>query len=314
LRIYSDIPDIFEKTQNLKQVPANCVATVGFFDGIHCGHKYLIEKLKTNAKQENTKELIITMWEHPAIFFHKNIQLLTTLEEKLTLLSTLKVESLIILNFNAELANKTSKNFIKEFLIEKFKIKKLILGYNNSFGKKDDSQIENTNLIPIIKIDKYISENGDKISSSEIRKLIEQGNIAKANDFLGYKFNLSGIVSKGFGNGHTIGFPTANIANIEKNKIIPGTGVYITETRIENQTKNFPSITNIGYRPTFNGEKITIENHILDFDQNIYNKKITIKLLNKIRNEIKFNLKEELILQLLKDKEDAKIFFNNFQN
>ena len=310
MKVFSNILDLNFHSENLNNLPKNTVATIGFFDGVHLGHRFLISQLQQLASELNTEETIITMWQHPALFFGREIRLLTTLAEKIKLFESLNVKNLVIVDFNMELAQKSTENFINEILLKQLNINSLIIGYNNTFGSDKISDISKLNLIQTIKIGKYLFNNSEKVSSSVIRNLIEENNIEKANSFLGYDFYFSGTVVTGHQNGQKYGFPTANIEINEKYKIVPNNGVYITKTKIDNSEEWLPSLLNIGVRPTFGGIKVSIENHILNFNNNLYGRNLTVKILKKIRDEIKFNSPEELFLQLSVDIDLAKHFFH----
>lgn len=310
MQIFSNINNLQIAVKALEAIPKHSVATIGFFDGIHLGHKFLLKNLQETAQQEKTEEVVITMWQHPAIFFNRDLKLITTLEEKIRIFEKLNIKNLAILKFDENLSQQTSKEFVEQFLLEKLYLKELLLGYNNSFGSDKNKNIKDFNQIKITRLEKFLYNNSEKISSSEIRKLIEKGDVEKTFQYLGHPFELSGTVKEGFQIGRKLGFPTANIENIDSYKIIPANGVYITLTKFENSEKYFPSILNIGKRPTFNGKQNTIENHILNFDENIYNKNITIKFFKKIRNEQKFDNEDDLKKQVQKDIQEAKLYHN----
>lgn len=252
------------------------------------------------------------MWQHPQIFFGNSVKLLSSLEEKINILNNFGIDNLIILNFNKELANKSSKEFIENILKDKFKISELMLGYNNNFGCDFNNKLNLDDYnIPILRLKKFSLKNEEKISSSEVRKLIEIGNIEKANELLNYNYIISGTVEHGFEIGRTLGFPTANIIIDEKEKLIPPYGVYISKTSFDNMDF-LESLLYIGIRPSFNCNLLTIENHILNFNDDLYNKKISIKIFKKIRDDIKFTNKTMLINQLKNDINTTKLFFENY--
>lgn len=311
MKIYSEEKNITGLQLAQNQITENCIATIGFFDGIHLGHKFILSKLKERAKKKGLESLVITMWQHPQLYFGKDIKLLSSFQEKIDCLKKLDIDNLVILNFNQELANTNSKDFIEKILKNRFKISEILLGYNNNFGCDFSKNINFNDFdIPIERLEKFVSEKGEKISSSEIRKLLANGEIEKANEFLDYKYSLYGTVEHGFKIGKEIGFPTANVLLDEKDKLIPKNGVYATETSFDN-IKYYKSLLYVGNRPSFNGEKLTIENHILNFDGNVYGKKISIRIFKKIRDEIKFPDKSMLIDQLKKDINTTKIFFES---
>ena len=291
---------------NIKEkITSNCIVTVGIFDGVHLGHQYLLKQLQNTANIENTEELVITMNPHPSIFFGKNIKLLNTLDEKIEQFKKKEIKNLLILDFNQELVNTSQLKFVEEILVQKLKAKSLIVGYDNAFGLKETRSQQQSYTLPIIRIEEY--QNNSKIKSSEIRKLLETGKVEEASKILGYNYMISGIVEKGEQIGHKLGFPTANIGNIDEHKLIPAKGVYIIEVKYNERW--LPAMLNIGTRPTFNATKKTIELHILNFNENIYSKHLKIKFLKQIRNEQKFDNINSLIIQLNKDKQITENYF-----
>ena len=286
-------------------ITSNCVVTVGIFDGVHLGHQYLLKQLQNIANSENTEELIITMNPHPSIFFGKDMKLLNTLNEKIEHFQEKRIRNLLILDFNKELVNTSQLKFLEDILVKKLKAKSLILGYDNAFGLKETRNQQQSYTLPTIKIGEY--KNGSKIKSSEIRNILKTGKVEEASKLLGYNYIISGTVEKGEQIGHKLGFPTANLGNIDEHKLIPAKGVYVIEVKYNE--KWLPAMLNIGTRPTFNATKETIELHILDFNENIYSKQLKIKFLKRIRNEQKFDNINSLIIQLNKDKQTTENYF-----
>lgn len=305
-----------QKINNLKiftnineNIPKNCLVSVGFFDGVHLGHQYIINELKQRASSLGKEELLITMWPHPAFYFGGEIKLLTTLEEKIEKLEKLSLKNLLILEFNSNLADKTSEEFINDILVEKVGASEIIMGYNNSFGHKRDSAKEiKTDLIKISRLNKFELPNASDISSSIIRKKLEQGLVDEVFQLLGCEYSITGVVEDGYKNGRKIGFPTANLGSIDNNKLIPSNGVYIVEVNIGN--KWLPAMLNIGTRPSFDGKDTSVEFHVLDFNRDLYSQKITVKFLKHVRSERKFDDINSLIDQLYKDKEITQSYFS----
>ncbi|MDD2633892.1 MAG: riboflavin biosynthesis protein RibF [Bacteroidales bacterium] len=299
MKIYTNINE---------NIPKNCVSTVGFFDGVHLGHRFLINKLQETAISKGTDDLVISLWPHPSIHFGRPIKLLSTFDEKLQLLESLGVKNLLVLEFNDNLANTGSHKFTNELLIKKLSVSELIIGYNNSFGKKADTDFDDIQTyIPVSFLKEFTLENQKKVNSSIIRTLIEKGQIEDANSFLGYNYSIAGVVVSGYKIGRTIGFPTANIGNIEDYKQIPSNGVYICIAQVNNN--NFPAMLNIGTRPSFDGKELSVEFHIPNFTDDLYGQEVRISFLKKIRKEIKFDKLDDLIAQLHKDKEDTLEYF-----
>ena len=303
-----------DKSENVKY----SVVTIGTFDGVHIGHKAIIEKLKEQAKKLNCESVIITFSPHPRMVVNNDskILLLTTLEEKKELIEKLGVDKLYVINFTKDFAKKTYQEFLTETIVLKNKAKHLIIGYDHKFGK--DRAGDKTNLMELTKennigitIVNPQEINGMVVSSTKIRNALLDGNLELANTMLGRNYKVKGKVIEGSKRGRTLGFPTANIEPYEKNKLLPQNGVYLVKVFLEN--REYPGVLNIGLRPTFNNRVEPIaEVHLLDFNQDIYGMEISIEFIKRLRDEKKFNSKEELITQIKKDiKEVRKILKNN---
>lgn len=286
------------------------IVTLGTFDGVHIGHQKIIEKLIQNAKEYNCESLILTFFPHPRMVLQEgsDIKLLNTIDERSVLLDKLGLDNLIIHPFDLEFSRLSAEEFVKKILVDTFNIQKIIIGYDHRFGNNRTANIDD--LIRYgekfgFEVEQISAQeiNEVSISSTKIRNAILDGNMALANEYLGYNYSLSGIVSKGKQLGRTIGFPTANIKIAEEYKLIPVNGVYIVKS-ILNQITVF-GIMNIGINPTVNGENLSIEVHFLDFDTDLYDNKITISILDRIREEQKFESVALLKLQLEKDKTTA---------
>jgi riboflavin kinase/FMN adenylyltransferase len=293
----------------------NLVATIGIFDGVHVAHKKIFEKLKETAESTNGSTLIVTLWPHPRNVLHSGtepLKLITTLEEKIELIENSGIDNLLILPFNEEMAETEFEEFVDKILVKGLGIHHLVVGFNHHFGKNREGNFEKLAQLSekykfgLEQIDPIIL-NSEKVSSSVIRRLIVLGDITNANRFLGYMFSITGAVVEGKGIGRNIGFPTANIQLTDPNKIIPGNGVYAVYAQVDNSL-NIKGMMNIGYRPTFtkNNYEKGIEVHLIDFNDNLYNKKIKILFLARVRDEKKFNSAEELKMQLEKDRNVIK--------
>ncbi len=292
------------------------VITIGTFDGVHLGHKKILEKVVSSAKEKNLESTLVTFFPHPRIILQNDasIKLLNSIEEKQKLIENCGIENLIIHPFTKEFSLLSAEDFVKTILIDKLNISKIIIGYDHRFGKNRTADIND--LIEfgskynfdVEQIDaKLINET--TISSTKIRKALDDGNISIANNFLGYKYLLCGKVVKGNQIGRTIGFPTANLHINEDYKLIPKNGVYFVKSTIDNA--NFYGLLNIGNRPTVDGKNQTIEVHFLDFSEDIYNTIITIELIDFIRDEEKFDSLEALKNQIKKDKDIALTKINS---
>ena len=286
------------------------IVTLGTFDGVHIGHQKIIEKLLQNAMEYNCESLILTFFPHPRMVLQEgsDIKLLNTIDEKSVLLDKLGLDNLIIHPFDKEFSRLSAEEFVKKILVDTFNIQKIIIGYDHRFGRNRTANIDDLILYGEkfgFEVEQISAQeiNEVSISSTKIRNAILDGNMALANEYLGYNYNLSGIVSQGKQLGRTIGFPTANIKIPEEYKLIPKNGVYIVKS-ILNQITVF-GIMNIGVNPTVNGENLSIEVHFLDFDGDLYDEKISISIIDRIRDEQKFESVALLKLQLEKDKNTA---------
>ena len=280
--------------------------SLGMFDGVHRGHQSIIEALKTTAANKNLIPAALTFWPHPRLIFQPDqpLHLLNTIEEKTVLLEKFGIEKLFVKDFDEKFRNLTGEEFVKEILVKKLNVKYLIVGYDHVFGKNRSGNFE--------LLQKMASEMGfevqqmeavdlhnDHISSTKIRNLIAKGQILEANEMLGYAYQLSGKVVHGRQIGRTIGYPTANI-DYDPVKCLPKKGGYIVEVLINE--KIFRGMLSIGTNPTVNGQKLTAEVYILDFEKDIYGEHITVNFRYFLHNEIKFESLEKLTEKLDEDK------------
>ena len=306
-------------TKGLKNAVSShpSILTLGTFDGIHKGHRTIISKLTSESKKHDLKSIILTFFPHPRnIVGSKKIKSISTIDEKIQIFSELDLDELIIQNFNKSFSEMGAEEFIK-LLVNNLNLNKIIVGYNHRFGKNRSADINvlrdfSTKYdFEVIEIKAFEVEK-IKISSTKIRSAINDGNIDICNNYLGYNFNINGIVVKGKSIGKSIGFPTANINVAEEYKIIPKNGVYLVRCFFEKN--KFYGMMNIGYNPTFGSNEKTIEVNIFDFNRDLYNKKIRIEFLKFIRDEIKFANVEELQNQLIKDRENCIMNINSTYN
>ncbi len=298
---------IIQHTETLK----NTIITVGTFDGVHRGHQAIIKKLLNKAKHLKLNDLAITFNLHPRLVVQPgyNLKLLTTPDEKIQILEKLHVNHIYFLPFDKNMANLDAEDFVRKILLEKFDIKHLIVGFDHRFGKNRQAGYQELTLLgqkygfTVEKVDPIIY-NGEKISSSRIRKLISDGKIKQANELLGYNYFATGKVITGKGIGRKINFPTANIL-VHKLKLLPKFGVYAVKVH----TDDFSGIgvLNYGIRPTISTDaQPVLEVHILDFNQDIYNQPIKIEFIDRIRDEKKFASINELQAQIRKDIETTR--------
>ena len=293
------------------------ILTLGTFDGVHQGHRTIISKLTSESKKHDLKSIILTFFPHPRnIVSSKKIKSISTIDEKIQIFSELNLDELIIQNFNKSFSEMGAEEFIK-LLVNNLNLKKIIVGYNHRFGKNRSADIDvlrdfSTKYdFEVVEIKAYEVEK-IKISSTKIRNAIDNGNIDVCNNYLGYNFNINGIVVKGKSIGKSIGFPTANINIAEEYKIIPKNGVYLVRCFFEKN--KFYGMMNIGFNPTFGSNEKTIEVNIFDFNRDLYDKNIRIEFLKFIRDEIKFDNAEELQNQLINDRENCIKNINSTYN
>ncbi len=294
------------------------IVTLGTFDGVHLGHQKIITRLLEEADRLGYKPILVTFFPHPSHVLtpEKPLKMINSIDERVELLKKQGLEHVVIEKFTKEFSNKTALDFIKERLLGTFQMKKLIVGYDHSFGKDkqgDFNSLENFSKEFDFEIEKVTAYSVDNVtvSSSLIRGLLLEGEINKVNKYLGYNFCLFGTVVKGNQLGRKIGFNTANIVLDYPNKIVPKKGVYVVQSTIDGQI--FYGMMNIGYRPTVDGTTQTIEVHFFDLNKNLYDKKIRVFVLKRLRNEYKFENIEMLKLQLEQDKKNA-IDFLKFYN
>lgn len=291
--------------------------TVGTFDGVHLGHLQIFNKVKEKTREMNGESVVVTFWPHPRLVLDPNgdkIRMINTIDEKIKLIREQGIDHLIILKFTKTFAKLSSCEFIEQYLFNKLKIKALIVGHDHHFGRDREGGFKVLSAcakkynFSIEKVIAY-SINNESVSSTAIRHAILDGNFEKANAFLSKKYFISGQIIGGKKIGRNLGFPTANIYIAETYKIVPGSGVYAVETEIKG--KRYAGMLNIGYKPTINNDKSnrSIEVHILNFKDDIYNENIRVCFHKRIRNEMKFRSLEKLKQQLIKDKAIVSNYF-----
>ena len=288
------------------------VITIGSFDGVHSGHQKLIEKIKSEATENNTETIVITFDPHPRqIVFPKDktLQLLNTKEEKIELFEKFEIDHLVIVPFTVAFSQQSADEYIEKFLIEKFNPAVIIIGHDHKFGLNRSGDInflkwhQEKGNYKIIEIDaQQISDI--TISSTKIRNFLIEGNILQANSLLGYNYLLTGNVKHGERIGHTLGFPTANIYIDNSYKLVPKYGVYASKTTVNG--KCYKSMLYIGDRPSYRHlPNRTIEVNIFDFQEDIYGQDIKVEIIDFIRNDQRFDSQEDLAAQLNKDMASA---------
>lgn len=297
---------IYQSTINFS-TNRKTIITIGTFDGVHLGHQSILKKV-VEAKENNTYEAsLLTFFPHPRMVLQQDtsIKLLNTIDEKAELLDKFGIDNLIIHPFDAAFSNLSAEEFVKEILIDRLNIHKIIIGHDHRFGKNRTADISDLILFGKkygFEVEQINAHEIDEIaiSSTKIRKALMEGNIQLANQFLGYSYFISGKVIEGKKIGRTLGFPTANIQINESYKLLPNIGVYIVSSEI-NDILYF-GMMNIGNNPTIGENEQSIEVHYFDMSENIYNKKLKISILEHIRDERKFNSLSDLQAQLEKDK------------
>ena len=292
----------------------NTVLTVGTFDGVHKGHRTLIETVVEKAEQQKARSVIVTFDPHPREIItpgDPSIRLLTTLEERCELMTDIGVDLMVVIPFNRDFSLLSSEEFVEDVIFNYIGVKEFVIGYDHHFGRDREGTIEtvkemgrNLGFNAHVVSKKEVGKT--TVSSSKIRKLIsDDGQVEEAAQLLGRSYLLNGTVVHGNKRGKGLGFPTANIKPDHKQKVVPKVGVYAVKIRINGQI--FNGMMNVGVRPTFSeGYERTLEVHIFDFTEEIYGKAIQVRFMKRIRDEIRFEGKEHLIQQLNKDKSVAK--------
>lgn len=311
MKVYRD----FEEVGNIP----NAVLTIGTFDGVHLGHQKIIERLKSEAKKINGESVLFTFFPHPRMVISQTnhgLKLIQTEAEKIENLERLGLDHLIIFPFTKAFSNLSADEFVKEYLIEKLHVKTIVVGYDHQFGKNREGTLKHlqklSEILPFEVIEIPAHEVDEiNVSSTKIRKAIEIGDVQTANNYLNEAFEISGKVVLGNQIGRTIGFPTANIEVDDALKIIPAIGVYAVEIVLADQRK-LEGMMNIGIRPTItDSEEVKIEVFIFDFSETIYDQRIKVYLLQRIRGEHRFQSLEVLRAQLQEDEKTVRSIFSH---
>lgn len=292
-----------------KECPQALAATIGFFDGVHLGHRFLIDQLKKVADERGLPSAVITFRTHPRAVLHADYQLklLNTWEEKLAQLATTGVDYCLVLDFTLELSRFSAAEFITKILAEAFRVKALLIGYDHRFGHDRaegfDQYVVYGKALGMDVIQALPYDNGQtKVSSSEVRRLLAEGEVKQAAVLLSYPYSLKGKIVKGHQVGRTIGFPTANLSVEDSRKILPGNGVYAVWAVLSG--KRYKGMLSIGNRPTLDdGNSQSIEVYLLDFSGDLYGKEIEVSFVSKIRDNRKFPSLLALKSQLEQDRQ-----------
>ena len=289
--------------------------TIGTFDGVHIGHRKILERLINNAKKLDLQSTVLTFFPHPRMVLQKDtgLKLLNTIDEKAQILEQIGLDYLIIHPFTKKFSRLSATEFVRDILVNELNIKKIIIGYDHRFGRNRNANINDlitfgstldfeVEEIPAQEIDDV------SVSSTKIRNALSEGDIKTANSYLGYSYMLTGIVKKGKGLGKQLSFPTANLHIPEAYKLIPKNGVYVVQGMLNGRIVF--GMMNIGYNPTVNGTQKSTEVHFFDFEGDLYGKKIQVQILDRIRDEQKFSSLEALKGQLFKDRDTSLAIIN----
>lgn len=303
---------IYNCIKDFKPV-SNAVVTIGTFDGVHLGHRAVFEEMKKEAQKIGGETVVITFYPHPRLVLGKDtsgLKFIKTEKKKIEHIEKAGVDNLIIINFTKEFASQSSEEFIKNLIAKFIRPKIMIIGYDHQFGNNREGSFDQLRSLGEecgFEVKKVVEQenNGFTISSTMIRKLLNKGDISRANQLLGHEYSITGKVVKGRSIGHNLGFPTANIEIADEYKLIAAIGVYACRVLVDGSI--YPGMGNIGYRPTIDKSEnpdagITIEVNIFDFNRSIYGEEITIYFVSWMRDEKKFESKNALAEQLAKDR------------
>jgi riboflavin kinase/FMN adenylyltransferase len=302
------------------EVPAvSQVATIGFFDGVHRGHCSLLSQVVRQAAQRNRQSTVVTFDIHPRQLVNPDFQplLLTTLDEKLQLLSLQGIDRVAVLHFDEQMASLSARDFMSVVLSRQLNVDTLVLGYDSRFGHgrtagfADYEAYGRSMGIDVLRATPLLSDDGTPVSSSLVRNLLLSGNIAQANDALGRRYSLTGNVVDGFHEGRRLGFPTANLALADRQRLVPGRGVYAVWAELTGYSEPMPAMMNIGTRPTYNGSSQTLEVHIIGYEGDLYGQDITVTFAERIRSEQPFDSPSALASQLQLDRKACIRILNN---
>ena len=296
----------------------NTVVTLGTFDGVHLGHKKIINKVVEKAKSLNGRSFLITFYPHPRkVVSTQEIKILSDPAEKAALFEDLGIDNLLVINFTKEFSQLTSEEFLNKYIIKGTGVSEFVIGYDHHFGKGRGGNEATLREIGkefgfnVTAVDEVKIEN-DIVSSSKIRKALETGDILKVNSFLGRYYSFSGTVVEGDKRGRTLGFPTANVKPDEADKMLPALGIYLVE--FNREAEKLYGLLSIGKRPTFyNAGEVTAEVYLYNFNKEIYGEQVTVNIIEKLRDEEKFDSAEDLIAQMNKDRQKGLALIENLK-
>jgi riboflavin kinase / FMN adenylyltransferase len=307
---------IFKDFNALDEI-RNPVLTIGTFDGVHLGHQKILERVNQEAAQIDGESVLFTFYPHPKMVLFpdsSNLKLIQTQNEKLEKLSRYGLDNVIVFPFTREFSRLTAVEFVRDYLVNRLKVKKLVIGYDHQFGKNREGTLEFLKSVSDVydfEVIEIPAQEIDEVnvSSTKVRNALLSGDVSLAAQFLGEPFELNGTVGRGDQIGRKLGYPTANLIIESAEKIIPGNGVYVVKVRLSGGEWN--GMMNIGFRPTIGTDEPirSLEIHILDFNGDIYDQEISVQLLSRLRDEKKFNSLEDLSAQLKRDENTARDFF-----
>ncbi|SDG39389.1 bifunctional riboflavin kinase/FAD synthetase [Psychroflexus sediminis] len=305
MKIYNSVSE-FDST-----IPT--VVTIGTFDGVHLGHRKIIQRLVDTADQELLQTALLTFYPHPRMVLQQSsdLKLINTIEERKLILEETGLEHLIVHPFTLEFSRLTAREYVEEILVKGLNAKKIVIGYDHHFGRNRTADIEDLKAFgkefnfEVHEISKQDIEDV-AVSSTKIRRSLEEGDLEKANEYLSRPFFLSGDIIKGKGLGRNMGYPTANLKIEESYKLIPKEGVYVVASVIDGD--KYFGMMNIGTNPTVGGQERSIETFFFDMDMDLYGKHLHIQLLKRIRSEVKFDGLEALIKAMKAD----EVFARNY--
>lgn len=291
------------------------ITTIGTFDGVHIGHKKILQRVVKLAEEQGYIPVVLTLFPHPRMVLQKDdsIKLLNTIDERVELLKNIGIKEVVIKEFTTEFANLSALEYVESILVKELNTKKIVIGYDHRFGKNRSANISDLRTFAKqfnFEVEEISAQDIEDVtvSSTKIRKALDNGNITLANSFLSYNYFITGTIIKGKGLGRTIDFPTANLYIKESYKLIPKDGVYVVKSYIDGSFVY--GMMNIGTNPTVDGKTRSIEVHFFNFNKDIYNSELKIEFLKRLRSEQKFESLDALKAQLGIDMKNALEYIN----
>lgn len=296
--------------------PRPSVATIGFFDGVHRGHRFLLDHIIAEAQAAGLASMAVTFDRHPRQVLQSDYvpQTLSTPEEKLQLLAATGLDYAAVLHFDRDMASCAARDFMRDILRDGLGVQRLLIGYDHRFGHNRAEGFEDyvrygRELGITVEQTPALDASGEQVSSSLVRRLLTAGDVERAASCLGRPYTVTGMVTEGYREGRRMGFPTANLDLARLGQMLPAEGVYATEVRVEGERQPLQGMTNIGHRPTFGTHGVTVETHILDYAADLYGRQISLAFMSRLRGECTFGSPEALADQLAEDKETVRQFF-----